>query len=77
MRETLAVISGEAVLSVGEARHDVTGAAEALLQRHLPRRRGDVRRVVALRPHRPHHRGDQGRFPTGIDLCYYLPCLRN
>ena len=60
LRETLALISGEAVLSVGEARHDVTGAAEALLQRHLPRGRHHLRRVVAVRTHRQDHGGDKG-----------------
>ena len=58
--------SGEAVLPVGEAGHDVAGAAEAVLQRHVPRHRRHVRRVVALRPHRPDHRGDQGRLLSGI-----------
>ena len=60
LRERQIVVSGEAILPVGEAGHDVTGAAEALLQRHLPRGRHHMRRVVAVRPHRQDHGGDKG-----------------
>ncbi len=59
-RHPYIIFAGEAFLPVGEAGHVLVGAAVALLQRHVPRRRDHVRRMVALRTHRQDRGGNTG-----------------